>query len=229
MTDELGWTLDLDPGSSGPLEIAGVTRDESLRISSNADLEEREVSFVRQLDVERQRCHSYALCFDMVEDIRDVAGIESELWPTKHGPVFSEDPVVDEERHLSREEQVESAARIPAWVQKSGDEHVRIENDSQAGRRRRRTSRTSRLIWAMELRSVPVSAAFRRMRDTARMALALRMASTVSSNRVSSTPTRTPMGLPFAVRTTSPFESVDQTRPGRLRSSRMLTYFMGRV
>lgn len=78
----------------------------------------------------------------------------------------------------------------------------------------------------MDILSFPDSAALRRILETARTALARRMASTVSSSRVSSTPMRTPIGFPLAVRTTSSFESADQTRPGRFLSSRMLTYLM---
>jgi hypothetical protein len=209
--------------------MAGVAGYERLGASGHGDFEKAEVFRVRKLNTERRRRDSNALRFDLVEQIGNVLCIEGELPAMEHGAVLRKDAVVHEERDLSGQKKIHDAAGISFGVQEAGDEDVRVENDPQAGRRRRRAFAISRLISAIESLSAPVSAALRRIRDTARTALALRIASTVSSRRVSSTPTRTPTGFPLAVSTRSSFESADHTRPGRLRSSRTLTYFTLRV
>src|SRR6266508_5396180 len=170
--------------------------------------------------------HSRGFRFDGVEEARDLLRLRRELRAREDGPILRQHPIVHEERYLSRQEEIHNSPGILARVEEARDQDVRVEDDPQAGRRRRRTAAISRLISAMGMRSLPVSAALRRIRETARIALARLIAATVSSRRVSSTPSRTPIGFPFAVSTTSSFESTDHTRPGRFRSSRMLTYFM---
>src|ERR1700693_5519791 len=170
--------------------------------------------------------HSKGFRLDRVEEARDLLRLQRELRAREDGPILRQNPIVHEERYLSREEEIHDSPGIPARVEDARDQNVSVEDDPQVGRRRRRTAAISRLISAMDMRSLPVSAALRRIRETAIIALARLIAVTVSSRRVSSTPSRTPIGFPLAVSTTSSFESTDHTRPGRFRSSRMLTYFI---
>jgi hypothetical protein len=209
--------------------MADVARHERFGASRKRYLEKRTVGFIRSFGSDGSCRNALTLCFEEIQEIRDVGSIQAELRPSKNGPVLGQDAVVGEKSDLAGQEQVKDATGIAFRIQQARHEDVRVEDDSQPERRRRRASRISRLIPAMESLLKPVSAAFLRMRDTARIALALRMAATVSSSRVSSIPTRTPIGFPLEVRTTSSFESVDQRRPGLFRSSRTLTYLTGRV
>lgn len=209
--------------------MAHVACDERLGASCDRHFQKRTVGLVRQFHAERRRCDTLTHCFEKTQKIRNVISAEAELRAAKYGAVLGQNAVVDEKSDLARQKQIDDAPGIPFGIEEARHDDIRVENDSQAERRRRRTSRISRLISPMVSRLRPVSAAFLRMRDTARIALALRMASTVSANRVSSTPTRTPIGFPFEVRTTSSFESVDHKRPGLFRSSRTLTYLTPEV
>jgi len=175
-THELGGTIDGEPTGARQPEMAHVARNEGVGASRNRHFQKRPVGLVRQFQSERRRRDTFTCCFQQIQEIRDVGIVKAELRSAKNGSVLSQDAVVGEKSDFAGQEQVEDATGIAFRVQQARHDNVRVENDSQAERRRRRTSRISRLIPAMESLLRPVSAAFLRMRDTARIALTLRMA-----------------------------------------------------
>jgi len=155
-----------------------------------------------------------------------------EFGSIEHVTVFSENPMIQDERDLPCQNEIKNSARNAIRFQECGYQHVGIQHDLQRFPPAIALRRSVRVLWMIvsislsDSRSKRFPVALCLILTVADSARPCRRVVKTSSKESSSAKVRTPTGLPLDVMTRS-FSSRSrfQTAPGLIRKSRLETNF----